>query len=78
MTYTIKGKHLAGDIIVNFAGALGFDFHRNAEPVGEARVIHAAGPDGLGDFVDAYVQPLTGGLPLHVEVNPEQDYALLG
>lgn len=78
VTHTISGKHLAERVIVDFAGELGLDFWNKGHEVREAEVIHAEGPDGLGDFVDAYVKPLAGGMPLHVRVDPESAYALLG
>jgi len=77
-THTISGKNLAERIIVDFAGELGFDFWNQGHEVGEAEVLHAEGPDGLGDFVDAYVKPLSGGMALHVRVDPEAQYALHG
>lgn len=77
-THTISGKNLATRVIVDFAGELGFDFWNKGHKVREAEVLHAEGPDGLGDFVDAYVKPLAGGVPLHVRVDPESAYALLG
>lgn len=78
MAHTISGRNLAERVIVDFAGELGFDFWNQGHSVGEAEVIHAEGPDSLGDFVDAYVKPLDGGHPLHVRVEPDEMYTLLG
>ncbi len=75
MTYTIHGHNLVSRIIVNFANEIGFDFNGQGTPVAEAEVIDAT---PVGDFLDAYVRPLSGGLPVHVAVNPTQEYLLIG
>jgi hypothetical protein len=78
MTYSIAGRNLVSGIIVNFADELGFDFNGRGVDVGECTVIDAFGPDGLGDFVDAYVIPAGTATRVHVAIDPDRQYTLIG